>query len=180
MNILVGLGNPGQKYVGTRHNLGFEVLDILVAQLGIQFSSSKKTLSEIAKFGSSALLCKPHTFMNNSGQAVRALMEYYHLPIEAENPNVFVVHDDLDLPLGSIKLQYGTGPKGHNGLLSLYEHLGSKMFWHLRLGVDNRGEQRNAIVPSEYVLQNFLSDEQSTVDQEISEAVALLKEKLFP
>jgi PTH1 family peptidyl-tRNA hydrolase len=143
MNIVIGLGNPGSEYVGTRHNIGFEIVDGIAEELGVAFSSSKKTFSEIAKVGNSLLLVKPQTFMNHSGQAVRAVLDYYNvLASDGDYSNVYVVHDDLDLALGTIKLQFGTGPKSHNGLLSMYEHLGTKQFWHARVGVDNRGESR--------------------------------------
>lgn len=111
--------------------------------------------------------------MNKSGIAVRALLEYYQLMSDSLE-DLYVVHDDLDLALGSYKIQLGTGPKAHNGLLSLYEHLGTKHFWHVRGGVDNRGDLRGSLVPSEYVLEKFKQDEDSAVKDEVSAIVAEL------
>lgn len=180
MKIIVGLGNPGKEYENTRHNLGFMVLDHIAQESGARFSNSPKTQSEICKVGSSLLLCKPQTFMNNSGAAVRALLEYYHLfdKNSEELTDLFVVHDDLDINLGLYKIQLGTGPKSHNGLLSLYEHLGTKNFWHVRAGVDNRGELRSELVPAEYVLQSFRKEESVTVQEEIQAIVTELKAKV--
>lgn len=180
MNVIVGLGNPGVEYEGTRHNVGFTVLDLIAEELGASFSSSKKTDSEIAKISDSVLLCKPQTFMNHSGQAVRAVLDYYHLLEQSsEYHDMYVVHDDLDIALGTIKLQYGTGPKSHNGLLSMYEHVGTKQFWHARVGVDNRGDLRSSIVPSEYVLQKFLEAEQSLLKHSIDSIISELRGKAF-
>jgi PTH1 family peptidyl-tRNA hydrolase len=176
MKMIIGLGNPGKEYQLTRHNLGFMILDELAEQLGINFSNSSKTQSEIAKQGSSLLLCKPQTFMNQSGLAVRSVLEYYDtFEKSAESvDDLFVVHDDLDIQLGAFKIQLGTGPKSHNGLLSIYEHLGTKNFWHVRAGVDNRGDLRSQLVPSEYVLQNFRKDEETQVHDEVHAIVTEL------
>lgn len=174
MKVIVGLGNPGKEYQSTRHNLGFMVLDALAIKLGTQFSAAPKLQAEISKLGTEVLLCKPQTFMNNSGQAVRALLDYYKLFDPTKLDMLYVVHDDLDLALGTYKLQLGTGPKAHNGLLSLYDHLNSKDFWHVRGGVDNRGELRSHITPSEYVLQPFTIEEQPILAEEITAIVSEL------
>lgn len=177
MKIIVGLGNPGKDYEQTRHNVGFEVVEKLADTLGIQFAQSKKTFSEVAKLGNHYLLCKPQTFMNESGKAVRAVLDYYSIEKTADGyPDLYVVHDDLDLSLGTVKTQFGTGPKGHNGLLSIYDHLQTEQFWHLRVGIDNRGDLRNSIVPSEYVLKPFLSEEQPKIEAAVSKAIAYLAE----
>lgn len=150
------------------------VLDSLADQAGKHFTNAPKVLSQVCKYDD-FLLCKPQTFMNNSGQAVRAVLEYYNQAPSSDNLNeVYVVHDDLDLELGSYKLQMGTGPKAHNGLLSIYQHLGTKEFWHVRGGVDNRGELRSKITPAEYVLQPFTPEERPVVTQEIAAIVAEL------
>ena len=171
MKIIVGLGNPGKEYQATRHNLGFMVLDKLASEARVSFSGFPKAQAEVCKLNTSTLLCKPQTFMNNSGLSVRALLEYYHLFNAEKMEDLYVVHDDLDLQLGTYKLQMGTGPKAHNGLLSLYEHLGTKEFWHVRGGVDNRGELRSQLIPSEYVLQPFTKDEQPLIADEITAIV---------
>lgn len=179
MNIVVGLGNPGPEYSQTRHNAGYLAADALAEDIGVSYSSSKKTYSEQAKMGSTLIIFKPTTFMNLSGQSVRATLDFFNLlNDDKEYPNMIVLHDDLDLPLGSIKLQYGTGPKSHNGLLSIYEHLGSKMFWHARIGVDNRGDLRGVIEPREYVLQKFSADEEQILKTAIQKIVVEVKTKM--
>lgn len=178
MKVIVGLGNPGKEYLHTRHNLGFMVVDQLAAEAGRHFSGSPKLQAEVCKISSSLLLCKPQTFMNNSGLAVRALLDYYKLFDAQKLDELLVVHDDLDLPLGAYKFQLGTGPKAHNGLLSLYQHLGTKQFWHVRGGVDNRGELRSELIPSEYVLQPFTTEEKPLLVEEIASIVSELKARV--
>ncbi|PIR61931.1 MAG: aminoacyl-tRNA hydrolase [Candidatus Pacebacteria bacterium CG_4_10_14_0_8_um_filter_43_12] len=176
MNIIVGLGNPGQEYQQSRHNLGFMVLDQLAKSWQLKFSTFPKAEAEVCRLDQDTLLCKPQTYMNHAGQAVRQLLDFYKLwsssaadrQLQPQVPQLLVVHDDLDLALGMVKLQFGIGPKAHNGLLSIYEHLGTKQFWHLRGGVDNRGEQRSTIVPSEYVLQSFMAAEQHLLQTELA------------
>lgn len=179
MKVIIGLGNPGRQYDKTRHNAGFMAVDMLANDLGIAFSASKKTHTESAKKSNQVLVVKPTTFMNLSGQAVRATLDFFQLT-SASNlyPDLYVIHDDLDLALGSFKLQYGTGPKSHNGLHSIYEHLGTKDFWHVRIGVDNRGDLRNVLVPSEYVLQQFAKDEELQIKTAITKALAELSTRL--
>ncbi len=170
MTIIVGLGNPGEQYRNTRHNVGFAVVDKLAKRMGApQFSLKPKLHGEVTKQGETVFL-KPTTFMNDSGRAVRAVLEYYSdwQPKALPPHNVFVVHDDLDIPVGSYKVQLGVGPKVHNGLLSIYEHLGSEEFWHVRVGVDGRAGDRS--MPSDrYVLQQPPAAEQtqlfSVIDQ---------------
>lgn len=119
------------------------------------------------------ILGKPNTYMNNSGQAVRAVVDYFSIKTD----DVFVIHDDLDLELGNYKLHFAKGPKEHNGLLSIYQHLGTQNFWHIRIGVDGRGGDRT-IRPSDYVLQRFLSSEQVRLEAVINEVVRLLSVKI--
>lgn len=172
MTIIVGLGNPGEQYRHTRHNIGFVVVDELVKRMGAsQFSLKPKLHAEITKQGETVFL-KPTTFMNGSGQAVRAVLEYYTnwqstaLPLH----NLFVIHDDLDIPLGSYKVQLGIGPKQHNGLLSLYDHLGTEEFWHVRVGVDGRGGDRS-MPPDRYVLQQPPTAEQTQLTTVVDQIV---------
>lgn len=170
MNIVVGLGNYGDRYENTRHNAGFMVLDNLRQVLQCpEFSMNKKLFSEVCKTEQTIFL-KPQTFMNESGKAVRAVIEYYKDKVVSKNTpgyqNLFVIHDDLDLPLGEYKIQFGTGPKVHNGLLSLYQHLGTKNFWHIRIGIDTREGDRT-IAPQVYVLQKFTPDEKEKMNQVI-------------
>jgi peptidyl-tRNA hydrolase, PTH1 family len=155
MKIYVGLGNPGDKYQKTRHNAGFMFVDAAAKELDLAFKFEKKFNAALAVKRDDLFLLKPQTFMNNSGQALRAFLDY--LKIDLQNSlsgpeDLIVVHDDLDLELGNFKLQKAVGPKDHNGLQSIYQHLGTKDFWHLRLGVDSRKGVRN-ISPADYVLQ---------------------------
>lgn len=165
MVVIVGLGNPGSEYASTRHNVGWLVLDQLATELGApEFTFQKKFHGEVTKIGQYFLL-KPQTFMNDSGVAVRALLDFYNvLPTgqDGELPHLIVVHDDLDVEFGHFKLQLGTGPKIHNGLLSIYQHLHSQKFWHARVGVDARQGDRS--MPGRaYVLQKFTQPELTTL-----------------
>jgi PTH1 family peptidyl-tRNA hydrolase len=177
MKIYVGLGNPGKEYQNTRHNAGFIFVDAVAKELSLNFKFEKKFNAELAAKRDDIFLLKPQTFMNNSGQALRAFLDY--LKIDFQNPfsgpeDLIVVHDDLDLSLGTYKLQKATGPKEHNGLQSIYQHLGTKNFWHLRLGIDARGGSRT-IDPAEYVLQVMPANERQIFNQTIEQ---LLQELL--
>lgn len=111
--------------------------------------------------------------MNRSGQAVQATLHFFNL----SSDQLYVVHDDLDIPLGSYKIQRGVGPKQHNGLLSLYEHLGTEDFWHVRIGVDGRGGDR--VVPSDhYVLQSFSLEEQDTITRVLTKVCSELSQRI--
>lgn len=170
MTIIVGLGNPGEKYRYTRHNAGWMAIDVLASKLGLRWQTDKKHQAEVAR-GSDHLLIKPTTFMNESGLAAASIMRYYQLEIE---PNeIVVMHDDLDLELGSFKLQQGIGPKVHNGLQSLYDHLKTKDFWHARIGIDGRQGDRS-LPGSAYVLQQFSSVEQEQLQKTITDLIAKL------
>jgi len=134
---LVGLGNPGEKYQQTYHNLGFMVLDSFLdsVEVGHKFSFSKKHNSDIAELvinETKLILVKPQTFMNRSGHAARSVLDYYDLSFEND---LLVVHDDLDLPFGKIRFSHDSGPAGHNGVKSIIEQLGSKNFVRLRFGI---------------------------------------------
>lgn len=178
-----GLGNPGEKYAFTRHNVGVMVLEYLVKQkTGQDFAQVAQTQ---AKFYASSyrfsdiFFAMPQTYMNDSGKAVRALVEYFDKPtIEklsnesaagtASAPSIIVLYDDLDIPLGQFKIQFGKGPKVHNGTNSVRQYLGSDQFLHVRIGIDGRNGQR--LIPgSDYVLGQFLPEEQVIIQQVIAE-----------
>ncbi len=164
MKFLVGLGNPEESFARTRHNAGFIFLDWLAKDFGAKFSFQKKINSLIAKPNSQLILCKPQTYMNRSGLAVQTALNYYgDGSTKQQLCDLVVIHDDLDLSLGKYKLQFGTGPKKHNGLLSIYEQLGSDQFWHLRIGIDHRGDLRRNIPGENYVLQDFPPLEQAVI-----------------
>jgi len=134
MKLLVGLGNPGAQYEQTRHNVGFRLLDAIADSQGLRFSAAPRFRAETAAWDGSAgrvLLVKPQTFMNNSGECVGALARYYHV----NTADIFVCHDDLDLPGGAFRLKTGGGHGGHNGLKSLNRHLPDANYRRIRIGI---------------------------------------------
>ena len=165
MKLIVGLGNPGEKYTNNRHNVGFMVVDRLVEELrvtgyGLQqgWKGSTKGKLQYIWFeikGEKLELIKPQIYMNKSGISIAYV---YKSHPELKHDDIYIVHDDLDLRLRSYKIQKGKGPKKHKGLLSIYNELGSSDFWHVRVGVDNR-EQEDRIPGEQYVLQNFTKEE---------------------
>ncbi len=134
--LIVGLGNPGEKYERTRHNVGFLVVDTLAEELDIPVQKLKhRALTNTARVGGrKALLMKPVTFMNLSGEAVRPAADFYHVPPE----RVLVISDDTALPLGKLRLRKGGSAGGHNGLKSIIQHLGTDQFPRLRVGVGEK------------------------------------------
>jgi len=178
----MGLGNPGKEYEQTRHNAGFTLVDYLAKKFSLTLKFDKKfqaeyVKTEIIKNGVAEDICliKSMGFMNNSGVTLRAFLDYFFDEIitEGEGNHLIVAHDDLDLELGQFKLQKGKGPKVHNGLDSIYKHLGHKDFWHLRLGVDSRNGDRS-ISPSNYVLMKMNQEEKNTLEKVITEVSNLL------
>lgn len=163
--LIVGLGNPGSEYLGTRHNFGFIAVDFLLGQINSvgSFTFIEKFQSEVGVgrlTGKTVFLQKPLTFMNRSGVAVQALLEQQE---NVKPQQVIVIHDDLDLELGRVKLKQGGGSGGHNGLKSLAEALGSTDFLRLRLGIG--GESRvNASDTINFVLDRFTLSELQIVD----------------
>ncbi|KXK11220.1 MAG: Peptidyl-tRNA hydrolase [Microgenomates bacterium OLB23] len=156
MKLLVGLGNPGEKYVHTRHNVGFMFLEWL-AKGEVEWKHNEKLfgkVGEIMQQHEKLLLLKPQTFMNDSGKAVSAVANFYNIP----HSHIVVVHDDLDIVFGSYKIQTGRGPKVHNGLLSIEQHIKDIGFMRVRIGVDGR-DQQNRVSGESYVLQNFTKEE---------------------
>lgn len=179
MNILVGLGNPGEKYQSTRHNVGFLVLDQLFNDAHfINMSKIRGLLAKINQHGQEFFLLKPQTFMNESGVSLSAFYQFYKIQTKSNGQlnlnNLFVIHDDLDIIFGDYKIQFGKGPKVHNGLLSIYQHLGTDQFWHVRIGVDNRLGDRS-MPASAYVLSGFSDEERS----KIADIVLEIKKNLF-
>ena len=152
MRIVVGLGNPGARYQGTRHNIGFEVVDELARRYGGGWRDKFKALvGEVALAGDKVLLVKPQTFMNLSGETVQPAAQFFGV----EPEGVVVVHDELDLPLGRLKVKVGGGHAGHNGLRSMVAELGSRDFVRLRVGIGRPAKGS----PSNYVLSDFGADE---------------------
>jgi PTH1 family peptidyl-tRNA hydrolase len=158
MKLIVGLGNPGAKYVDTRHNAGYLLAEALATIFNFQFSIFNKANALVAK-GEDLIIAKPMTFMNKSGDAVSRLVNFYKVQMD----DLYVVHDDLDILLGEHKIQKGVGPKEHNGVKSIEDKLGRADFWRVRVGVDNRDGDRS-VSGEDYVLQSFSEDEQGLVD----------------
>ena len=170
IKMVVGLGNPGKEYEQTRHNAGFWFLDELAWKWKASFKEEKKFFGEVARAAlpdGDVWLLKPTTFMNRSGQAVAALAQFYKIKPE----EILVVHDELDLPEGAVKLKYGGGHGGHNGLRDIIAALGSKEFYRLRLGINHPGD-RNQVV--DYVLHPPGKAEQEKIDDAIARGLAIL------
>ncbi|WP_080147104.1 aminoacyl-tRNA hydrolase [Marinilactibacillus piezotolerans] len=150
MKLVIGLGNPGAKYRETKHNIGFIVLDELAFQLGWAFNKSKfDSVYAEGRIGTEkVLLIKPQTFMNDSGRSVRPWMDYYELTEE----DIVVIYDDMDLPTGKIRLRTKGGAGGHNGIKSIIQHIGTKTFNRIRVGVGRPYEGQSVI---SHVLNGF-------------------------
>ena len=164
MKLIVGLGNIGREYINTRHNAGFMAIDKLLA--GQMARQDTKFEAEIFKSGE-MLLCKPSTFMNESGRAVRKIVDFYKLDI----CEVVIIHDDLDIDLGEYKIQKGVGPKVHNGVSSVESALGSKDFLRVRLGINNREKNNFGGSGSDYVLTKFTEEELEEMSDVIEESM---------
>jgi PTH1 family peptidyl-tRNA hydrolase len=161
--LIVGLGNPGSEYEDTRHNLGFWFIDRLAVDLKATLSPQGKFHGIVGRHGESWLL-KPTTFMNRSGLAVLSLACFYKiLPDE-----ILVIHDDLDLPPGDMRIKQGGGSGGHNGLKDIQAHLGSPDFWRLRFGIGHPGDRDEVI---NYVLKAPRREEREPIDQAIDRAL---------
>ncbi|HVF69747.1 MAG TPA: aminoacyl-tRNA hydrolase [Xanthomonadales bacterium] len=148
MKLIVGLGNPGEKYENTRHNLGFQTIEHFLKDAesakGAVWSANSKLKSDIANLtvGSvKVILAKPQTFMNNSGMAVSLLLKYYKVKPE----NLWVVYDELDLPVGSMKIRFGGAAAGHHGVESVMESIGTDKFWRFRLGIGASHDKEHVI-----------------------------------
>lgn len=172
MYLIVGLGNPGDKFTDTRHNLGFEVADALRRKLELpEFSKEEKFKAEVSK-NSEITLVKPVTFMNLSGLAVQPLAAFYKIAPE----NIIIIHDELDLPLGHIKIRLGGSDAGHHGVESVIKMLGTEKFVRVRLGISTwhaiSGEHKHASFNAEkFVVDYFLPNEKSKVKAMIKRAV---------
>ncbi|MFO1422483.1 MAG: aminoacyl-tRNA hydrolase [Candidatus Competibacteraceae bacterium] len=167
LRLVVGLGNPGPQYADTRHNAGFWLVDELARQHGGQFRPESKYHGEtcrIALAGQDLWLLKPMTFMNRSGLAVAALTRFHRIPL----PAILVAHDELDLPLGVVRLKKGGGPGGHNGLRDLIAHLGGNDFLRLRLGIGHPGNSHEVL---DHVLRRPLASERALVEQAMVDAL---------
>lgn len=173
--LVVGLGNPGPRYAGTRHNIGFEVLDRLAADNQLRFESHKAWDALIARQqgqGGGYWLLKPQTYMNLSGRAVASLCRYHRI---AES-RCLVVYDDVDLPLGRLRLRLGGSAGGHNGLASIIEQMGSADIPRLRIGISSALGRPAGSRMADHVLEPFSSAERPAVDAAVLRATkAIIK-----
>jgi PTH1 family peptidyl-tRNA hydrolase len=165
MKCIVGLGNPGKQYEQTRHNIGFEVIDALSRELSIPLDQTKfKGLYGIGFYkGEKVLLLKPLTYMNLSGESIRAVMDYYQIELE----DLVVIYDDLDLPVGKIRLRQKGSAGGHNGIKSTIAHLGTQEFNRIRIGIDR--PQGGMSVP-DYVLGRFRKEETDLTQEAVKKS----------
>ncbi len=169
IQIIVGLGNPGSRYEDTRHNAGFWFVDFLARRYGAAFKEDRRFQGELSRIqveGREVRLLKPTTFMNRSGNSIRSLAAYLKVPPEA----IMVVHDDLDLPVGTVRLKRGGGAGGHNGLKDVVAHLGRE-FFRLRIGVGHPGHQNEVI---DYVLNRPTREEEESILASIEEAADVM------
>jgi PTH1 family peptidyl-tRNA hydrolase len=162
MKMFIGLGNPGSKYEQTRHNAGFMAIDALSKEWGIELSLEKKFKGHLGRGvvnGEKVLLLKPMTFMNLSGESVRAVMDFYEIPVE----DIVVMYDELDLPTGKIRAREKGSAGGHNGMKSIISHVKTQNFKRIRIGID-----RHPRIPTvEYVLGRFSEGERAMLNQAI-------------
>jgi peptidyl-tRNA hydrolase, PTH1 family len=170
IQLIAGLGNPGAKYEGTRHNVGFWFIDTLARSKACTFRNDSKFQGDVGKVninGQSIWLIKPSTYMNLSGQSVAALANYYKLTAD----NLLVVHDELDLDPGTVRLKCGGGHGGHNGLRDLIAHFGTKEFYRLRLGIGHPG---SAAEVSNYVLGTPSGTDKRLMQDTIDDCMPIL------
>ncbi|MEU7926248.1 aminoacyl-tRNA hydrolase [Micromonospora sp. NPDC049801] len=160
--LVVGLGNPGREYAGNRHNVGFMVAELLAGRVGARFGRHKRAVAEVAEgrlgFGGPKLvLVKPLTYMNLSGGPVAALSQFYKVP----PAQVVAVHDELDIEFGQVRIKFGGGEGGHNGLRSMSKSLGTKDYVRVRFGVGRPPGRQD---PADYVLSDFGAAERKELD----------------
>jgi PTH1 family peptidyl-tRNA hydrolase len=176
LSLIIGLGNPGRQYEGTRHNVGFDLVDRIAAAEGVSFKSEPRFQAHIAKLGDGTLLMKPQTFMNLSGRSVRQLMAFFKWDLE----RVLVVYDDVALPLGHLRFREKGSAGGHNGIKSIIQHLGGDGFPRLKLGIgaahpgEMTGHVLGKFAPDEREdLQNMLATAREAVQVSRSQGIAL-------
>jgi len=167
LSLIAGLGNPGNEYAGTRHNIGFMLVEKLSAQWRAAWKLEKKFRARLAwveAAGQKVILCQPQTFMNDSGEAIGALARFYQLPAA----RMLMVVDDADLPLGQIRLRAEGSSGGHHGLESIEQQLATRVYPRLRLGIGRRAGDGRQI--TNYVLGRFTAPEQEIVDEVLARA----------
>lgn len=157
MKLIVGLGNPEKKYEKNRHNVGYIILNKYAKSLGLEWENNTKFESDIVT-QKDFILCKPLTFMNNSGRAVSQILGFYKI----DPKDLIIIHDDVDLPFGVVKKKIGSGSAGHHGVESIIESIGTQDFWRIRFGV-GRPENKKILV-EDWVLQDFSDEELEKIE----------------
>lgn len=174
--MIAGLGNPGKEYDGTRHNIGFAIVDQLADKQAFDPWTNKKDLKALISTktlgNSRVILVKPTTFMNLSGEAVRAVMDFYKVPLQ----QVIVVHDELDIPFGQIRTRMGGGAAGHNGIKSVTQHLGEE-YGRVRVGIGPKEPEQ--IDSADFVLGRFTAAQQADMSALLKESQAILTEYIY-
>ena len=174
--LIVGLGNPGKKYDGTRHNIGFAVLDEAAKNMNFpDFATNKDfkaDVSELTVGSSKVLLAKPTTYMNESGTSVQKIAQFYKIPLE----NIIVVHDELSIAFGQIRMRVGGQSAGHNGIKSVIQHCGPE-FGRVRVGIKNKFTPKDDT--SDFVLGNFTKEEKQHLPALINEASLVISEYIY-
>jgi len=171
--LVVGLGNPGPTYVGHRHNVGFHVLDVLAGRVGGRFKAHKARAEVVEGRldGRRAVLARPRTYMNLSGAAVSGLTRYFAVPPD----QLVVVHDELDLPFGSLRLKLGGGDNGHNGLRSITASLGTPDYLRVRIGIGRPPGRQD---PADFVLRDFAAAERRVLPDLLESAADAVEDLL--
>lgn len=165
MKLIVGLGNPGKEYENTRHNVGFMVMDRLSDMMNVSIDH-EKWKGHYVKFkyhGEDVILLKPMTYMNNSGESVIQVMNYFKIDVA----DLLVIYDDMDMPTGKLRLRESGSAGGHNGVKSIIAHVGTQAFKRIRVGIDKHPR----IQVIDYVLGHFQKDEQPLIDEGVENAV---------
>lgn len=175
MWLIVGLGNPGNKYLLNRHNIGFMAVDAFLAHNGKPSykSEHKATTYHLSLDDQKVILAQPQTFMNKSGESVQSLMAFYQIPKD----HLIVLHDEIDQPFGALKIQKNRGHGGHNGIRSIHDLVGSNDYYRMRLGVGRpANEQMNV---ADFVLQNFSKEEQQEMPAYLNYVLDALDALMF-
>lgn len=177
MIIIAGLGNPGENYINTRHNVGFLAIDRIKEEYNFSDFSFLKNFNALVSKGiingEKSILVKPQTFMNSSGTAIRKIIDYY----KSSPSLLYVFHDDIDIPLGEIKIAKGRGPAGHNGVKSIIEEIKTKNFTRFRIGIK---PEKKIIKAESFVLKKFNKKEAEIIDNAVSILLKELEKEICP
>lgn len=170
MKLIIGLGNPGDKYKSTKHNVGFIVADQLAKSLGLTFNQTKfKALYAEGRIGTEkVVIVKPQTFMNLSGESVQPWVDFYKL----EPEDILVIYDDMDLPVGNIRLRLKGGSGGHNGIKSIIQHLGGQIFNRIRVGIGKPYPKQSVV---SHVLSQFAKEDVNAAEDAVYDSVEAIK-----